>query len=92
MSAVVGGEAAAVTSVGWKNIMFGHFSGLHCQMTKQFSNEFDTLHSWGSSPRLGGAQYSALQAVEHLSEGFWARPREFSGVLEEARQKYGVTG
>ena len=38
-----------------KNAMFGHFSGLHCQMTKQFSKEFD-VHPWENSLLTGGVQ------------------------------------
>lgn len=43
MKAVVGSETT-VPCVCWKNVIFGHVSGLHCQMTKKFSNEFYVLH------------------------------------------------
>lgn len=62
MNAVVGREAA-VTYICWKNITVGHFCGFHCQMTKQFINEFVVLYSRENNPSFGGIQ--SLAAVEH---------------------------
>lgn len=45
-----------------KNAMFGHFSGLYCQMTKQFSKELD-VRSWDSSLLMG--EYRSPQVEEH---------------------------
>lgn len=72
MKAVVGSEATAC--VCWKNVIFGHVSGLHCQMATQFSNEFYVLHFREKRPWVGGAQYIASSGSLFLSKCF--------GVLE----------
>lgn len=73
MKAVVGSEAT-VACVCWKNVIFGHVSGLHCQMTKQFSNEFYVFHLREKSPWIGGAQYITSSGSLLLSKLY--------GVLE----------
>lgn len=83
MKAVVGGEAT-VPCVCWKNVIFGHVSGLHCQMTKQFSNEFHVLHLQEKSPWIKGAQYIANSGSLFLSKFLW------SVIIGNAKQ--GVIG